>query len=55
MVNNYLKVKFVSFDVIGEVPTNVDVVELIIKKDKVNEFGSQKSIDDGIDKAFAKN
>ena len=55
MVNNYLKVKFVSFDAIGEVPTNVDVVELIIKKDKVNAFGSQKSIDDGIDKAFAKN
>ena len=55
MVNNYLKVKFVSFDAIGEVPTNVDVVELIIKKDKVNVFNSQKSIDDSIDKAFVKN
>ena len=41
MVNNYLKVKFVSFDAIGKVPTNVDVVELIIKKDKVNAFGQR--------------
>ena len=55
MVNNYLKVKFVSFDAIGEVPANVDVIELIVKKDKLNVFNSQKSIDDSIDKAFVKN
>ncbi len=42
MVNNYLKVKFVSFDAIEEVPANVDVIELIVKKDKLNVFKFSK-------------
>ncbi len=55
MVNNYLKVNFVSFENKEKVPANADILELIVKKEQLSGFGFQKSTAESIEKAFAKN
>ena len=55
MTNNYLKVKFVSFDNNENVPANADTIEVIVKKEQLSAFVFQNSITESIEKAFAKN
>ncbi|MFD2909694.1 leucyl aminopeptidase family protein [Flavobacterium ardleyense] len=54
MVNNYLKVKFVSFENKEDIPANAANIEIIVKKEQFSNFDFPSSVADSIEKSFAK-